>query len=277
MGKKNRNGIRQVNDSDIAQAFTGVGNDVEQDVAERSGSDDKVEAVREENAPPRVATYTPEGRAWMDQDPYGLKTEGLYGQRGRLAIHPNQMQKRAQFLGRPLDVADLLEIHGPDTSAPESYVDTVTGEVLTSFVRTAMINDEGDLVRDQEQNIVYRGQFVVTGKPLAVHVTATGDTLYKLRNARGKRKTIKTARGERQVADLLPSQCFDQANARLAGINGHFAEKSAEKQAFNERLGFTMNDARRRNPTADENGFDRGSYAPRTPRGKVRKQDRTWA
>ena len=112
---------------------------------------------------------------------------------------------------------------------------------------------------------------MTTGRPLAVHAAHRGDCLYKLRSNLGKTKELGNGR---KVADLLPSQSFDQANARLAGIQGHFAAKAAENQAFKQRLGATVGDAVRHNRTDD--GVDRGSFAPKTPRGQSRKQ-RRWA
>ena len=276
MARQNRNkvGIAQVSDADVAaMANTGVSDaNTDLEVAERAGADDKVAAVAAEGAKPRVPTYTPEARAWMDKDPYGLKTEGIYGQRGRFAVLPEAIQQRAQFLGRPLMVADMEELHGADPTAPtESVKCTTCGKVVTSFVRTAMITDEGDLRRDQDGNVTYRGQAVITGKPLARHAAHTGDCLYKLRNARGKKKDLPNGR---QVADLLPSQSFAQANERLAGIEGHFAEKANEKQAMQNRLGF--NTARTSGGRTDD-GIDRGSFAPKTPRGQSRRQPRRWS
>ena len=254
----------------------------DQTVAERAGSDDKVAAATAEGAKPRVPTYTPDGRAWMDKDPYGLKTEGLYGQRGRYAIqpsgdkdHPGDLTRRAQFLGRPNDVADLEEIHGLDTTSPTTANCTICNTAVTSFVRTAMVDREtGDLQRDKEGNIKYRGQFVVTGKPLTVHAAHTGDCLYKLRDARSKKKQLTNGKW---VADLLPSQNFKQANVRLAGIQGHFAEKSAEKTAMQNRLGFKVGDvARSSGGNRSDDGIDRGAFAPSTPRGQSRRQPRQW-
>ena len=142
MARQNRNrvGVAQVTDEQImAMAATGVSDaSTDQVVAERSGSDDKVAAVAAEGAKPKVKTFTPEGVGWMDNDPYGLKTEGLYGQRGRFAIrpsgdkdHPGDLTRRAQFLGRPLTVADLEEIHRPDESAPSTMDCTTCGQAVT--------------------------------------------------------------------------------------------------------------------------------------------------
>lgn len=271
---RNRNGVDHVTDEQIAAMATGVSDaSVDATVAERSGSDDKVGAAASEGMKPRVKTLTPEALAWMDKDPYGLKTAGLYGQHGRFPIrpvdqdNPGDLSRRAQFLGRPLTVADLEEIHNVDKTAPASMECTTCGKTVTSFVRTAMVNKEGDLFRDQNGNITYRGQFVVTGKPLAVHAAHTGDCLYKLRDNLGKKKQLPNGR---RVAELLSSQSFDQANARLAGIQGHFTAVSADRQAMQERLGATIGNTARRN----DDGIDRGSFAPRTPRGQQRKQRR---
>lgn len=283
MARQNRNrvGIPKVTDEQIAaMANTGISDaSTDQTVAERSGSDDKVAAVAAEGAKPKVKTFTPEGLAWMDRDPYGLKTAGLYGQRGKFAIrpsgdndHPGDLTRRAQFLGRPLTVADMEEIHRPDEKAPTTADCTTCGQAVTSFIKTAMIDEEGDLRRDQNGNVTYRGQAVITGKPLARHAAHTGDCLYQLRNARNKKKQLPNGKW---VADLLPSQSFDQADARLAGIEGYFAEKANEKQAMQNRLGFKVGDAARHSGgNRTDDGIDRGSYAPKTPRGQIRKQQR---
>ena len=279
MAKNRQNRPPQVTEEQIAAMAntTGVSDvNVDQTVAERSGSDDKVAAATAETALAKVKTLTPEGGDWINRDPYGLKTDALYGQRGRFALRYEDLTRRAQFLGRPLDVADLEEIHGPDETAPATAPCTVCGEQVTSFVRTAMINNEGDLMRDhQDGDVTYRGQFVVTGKPMSVHAAHVGDCLYKLRNARGKRKDIQVNGKTRSVADLLPSQSSQQASVRLAGIQGHFSAKDAEKQAFQERLGFKVGDAVRNGGRRDESGIDRGSFAPKTPRGQ-RRNERRW-
>lgn len=269
---RSRVGIKRVTDADVAaMAGTGVSDaSTDQSVADRSGSDDKNAAVAAEGAKPKVPTYTTEGRAWIDADRFGLKTEGLYGQRGRLAVRPEDVQLRAQFLGRPNDVADLEELHGPDTTAPSTVVNCTTCEKpITSFVKTAMVGPNGDLRRDQDDNVTYRGQFVVTGKPLAVHAAHVGDCLYKLRDARGKKKQLPN---KRFVADLLPSQSFAQANARLTGIQASFQAKTDDRAAMKARLGFTGDTAR------SGGGFTNGaSFTPKTPRGQSRTQPRRWA
>jgi hypothetical protein len=275
MAKKTR--IPQVSDEQIAaMANTGVSDaTVDQTVAERAGADDKVAAVAAEGAKPQVSTYTPEARLWIENNK-DLNSEGLYGPRGQLAFRPEDIRQRAQFLGRPLTVADMEELHSPDPTAPMTVVNcTVCSKQIESFVRTAMITREGDLMRDKAGNVVYRGQFVVTGKPLTIHAAHTGDCLYKLRSNLGKTKELPNGR---KVADLLPSQSFDQANARLAGIQGHFAAKAAENNAFKQRLGAKVGDvagSHNGGNRRDEFGIDRGAATPRTPRGQSRKQ--RWA
>lgn len=272
----NRKKIPQVTDERIAaMANTGVSDaSIDQTVAERSGSDDKVAAVLAENAPPQISTYTAEARLWIESNK-DLNTEGLYGQRGQLALNPEHIKIRAQFLKRPLTVADMEEMHSLDPSAPESFVSTVSGKTLTSFIRTAMIDRKtGDLQRNKAGNVIYRGQFVVTGKPLAIHASETGDNLFQLRNARKLKKELPNGW---QVANLLYSQSFDQANARLAGIQANFNAQVEEQQAMNSRLGFKVGDVARHNGgNRTDDGIDRGSFAPRTPRGQSRKQRRNW-
>jgi len=267
--------IPQVTDAQITAAFTGVSNDVDPSVAARSGSDDKVAAAEAETKAPQVRAVTPDGADWLNQDSFGLKIGGIYGQRGRYALRHIDIQRHAQFRGESANSAYLeTVVHGPDPSAPNSMVCTSCGEEITSFVRTAMINEDGDLRRDQDGNVTYRGQFVVTGKPMTVHAGHTGDCLYKLRNARNRRKTLESS--GKSVADLLPSQSFDQANARLAGLNGHFAQRRAEGQAFQKRLGFT-NEPRGSNDR--DEGVNRGQFTPSTPRGhrRAEKRQRGWA
>src|SRR3989344_973888 len=131
---RSRNGFSQVTNEQIASmANTGVSDaSVDLNVAERSGSDDKVGAAQAEGQKPKVATFTPDGRAWIEKDEFGLRTAGLYGQRGRFALRHEDLQRHAQFRGEPLS-AEYLEtvIHGTDPSAPESFLDTVSGETLT--------------------------------------------------------------------------------------------------------------------------------------------------
>ena len=263
----NRVGVERVTDEQIAaMAKTGVSDaSTDLSVAERSGADDKVAAVVAENAPQRVSTFTPEARVWIEGNKE-LNTEGLYGQRSLLAIRPEDFQQRAQFLGRPLTVADLEEIHGVDTSAPASMDCTTCGKAVTSFIRTAMIGRDGDLRRNPDGNITYRGQAVTTGRPLAVHAAHTGTCLYKLRNNLEQTKKLTSGR---EVAKLLHSHSFEQANARLAGIQGHFNAKDQEKQAMKQRLGARTG--------GDAAGFSNGAnFTPRTPRGKSRKESRNW-
>lgn len=278
---KNRAGVRQLSSEEAKAPFsddsnaTGV-SDASTDlaIAERSGSDDKVSAAAAEGAKPRVSTFTPEARVWIEGNK-DLNTEGLFGQRGMLPLRPEDFQRRAQFLGHPLTVADMEEMYSADPSAPATMPCTTCGDSITSFIRIAMVTPEGDLKR-RNGNIVYRGQAVTTGRPLAVHAAHTGTCLYKLRNNLGKRKTLPN---KREVADLLHSHSFDQAKERLAGLEAYnakmSAEKMAENQAFKQRLGATIGDAVRHNRTDD--GIDRGpGFTPRLERGKSRKQ-RRWA
>src|SRR3989338_9828419 len=121
MAKQNRNkvGIEQVTDEQIAaMANTGVSDvSTDQTVAERSGSDDKVSAVKAEGAKPKVKTVTPEGADWLNRDPYGLKRARLYGKRDSFALRYEDLQRHAQFRGTPMGPAELEAIHGADETA----------------------------------------------------------------------------------------------------------------------------------------------------------------
>ncbi len=262
----------------LAMANTGVSDaSTDQTVAERSGSDDKVGAVKAEGAKPTVPTYTPEARVWIENNK-DLNTEGLFGQRGQLALHPEDLKIRAQFLGHPLTVADMEELYSLDPSAPTSFVSTVSGETLTSFIRIPMVNRKtGDLQRNKAGEVTYRGQFVVTGKPLAIHASETGDNLFQLRNARKLKKELPNGR---QVADLLYCQSFDQASARLAGIQAKFQAQADEKNAMNSRLGFKVGDAARHSGDGSrtDDGIDRGpQFTPRQARGQGSRRTRRWS
>lgn len=283
--------IQSVTGDQIVTAFTGVASDVEQAVAERSGSDDKVEAVQAEGAKPKVKTFTTEGRVWIESDRYGLKTEGLYGKKGQTALQPEDLQRHAQFLGAPLGPAELELVHGPDETAPrDGVICPICAKLVTSFVRTALIDRAtGDLVRDRSTGtVIYRGQFVAVGPDalnLKVHGAHSGECLFKLRIRRDRDgnamyETYTDGRGQqRERPMMLDAQAFDQANARVVAVHDGIIAKrdkqAAESQRVREALGFTMNDARRRNPTANESGIDRGPlHTPSTPRGKSRKQRR---
>ena len=62
-----------------------------------------------------------------------------------------------------------------------------------------------------------------------------------------------------------------------ACLLGEVRKKAAENQAFKQRLGATVGDAVRHGNRRDESGIDRGSFAPKTPRGQSRKAASRWA
>ena len=291
MGKNRANRPSQVTDEQIeAMANRGVSAEKTTDptVAERAGSDDKVGAVIAEGAKPKVKTFTPEGREWMQRDPYGLKTEGLYGKKGQTPLQPEDLQRHTQFIGAPLGPAELELVHGLDEMAPQDGVTCpICNELVTSFVRTALIDrTTGDLVRDRNDgHIIYRGQFVAVGPDglnLKVYGAHPGECLFRLRvrrdrNGNAMSETYTNGQGqERQRWVLLDAQSFDHANARVAAVRLSILAKRDQREADNARvkqvLGFKVGDAAR-GPRTDD-GIDRGSYAPRTPRGQSRKTRR---
>jgi hypothetical protein len=284
-----RQRIRQVSNADIAAMAT----EPESVLPELSGSSDKDEAVAAESAKPKVKTVTPEGVDWLNQDPHGLKRAGLYGKKDRFALTYEDLEWHAQFRGAPMGPAELEVIHGADDTAP---VDGVTcpicSELVTGFVRTAMVDREtGDLVRDRQTNgIVYRGQFVAVGPDalnLTVHGAHPGECLFRLRLKRDRNGEVvyepyTDSKGNpRTKPVLLPSQSFDQANARVAGVKASILAKrdarTAEENRVKQNLGFTVgNAAHSSGGRHGDDGIDRGAFAPKTPRGKSRKQ-RRWA
>jgi len=298
MAKQNRNkvGIEQVTDEQIAaMANTGVSDvSTDQTVAERSGSDDKVSAVKAEGAKPKVKTVTPEGADWLNRDPYGLKRAGLYGKRDSFALRYEDLERHAQFRGAPMGPADLEVIHGADETAPDSMICPICGEVVTSFVRTGMIDREtGDLMRDkQTSNVVYRGQFVAIGPDatnLTVHGAHPGECMFRLRLKRDRNgevvfESYTDSKGNQRTKPvLLPSQSFAQANTRAEGVKASILakreEKAATENAMKSRLGFKVGDAVRHNGggSRTDDGIDRGAFAPKTPRGKQRRTQQRWA
>ncbi|MBI2065313.1 MAG: hypothetical protein HYT62_04645, partial [Candidatus Yanofskybacteria bacterium] len=272
-----------------AMVASGVSAEVTTDtvVAERSGSDDKVAAVVAEGAGPRVATYTPEGRAWMEADTFGLKTEGIYGKKGQTALQPVDLQRHAQVVGS-LDPAKLETIHGRDETAPDSVICPICTKAVTSFVRTALIDrTTGDLVRDNGV-VRYRGQFVAVGPdPMNLPVIGfhPGECLFRGRLKRDRSgnviyKTITLQNGRtREIPDLLPCHNFAQANERSAavriGLQAKRDERVAEEGRMRQALGFKVGDtARTSGGNRTDDGINRGSYAPKTPRGQHRGQRR---
>jgi len=161
----------------------------------------------------------------------------------------------------------------------------ICSELVTGFVRTALVDREtGDLMRDKQSgNIVYRGQFVAVGPDalnLTVHGAHSGECLFRLRLKRDRNGEVvyeqyTDSRGnQRSKPALLPSQSFDQANARAAGVKASILakrdERTNQEAAMKSRLGFKVGDAVR------HDGFDRGTqFTPKTPRGQSRKQ--RWA
>ncbi len=281
--------IRRVTDADIAAMATeGASAD-----PERSGSPDKDGAVAAENAPPKVKRFTVEGQLWMERDPYGLTTEGLYGKKDQTALQPEDLQRHAQFLGAPMGPTELEVIHGVDETAPKDGVTCPTcNKSVTSFVRTALIDREtGDLLRDKNTGVVtYRGQFVAAGGDalnLTVHGAHPGECLFRLRLKRDRNGDVvyqkyNDAKGnERSKPVMLPCQAFDQANARAEGVKASILAKrdkrAANENAFKQRLGFKVGDAVRHSGGGNrtDDGINRGSFAPKTPRGQSRKQ-RNW-
>ncbi len=259
---------------------------------ETSGSPDKDGAVQTESAPPKVKTVTPEGADWLNQDPYGLKRAGLYGKKDFFPLQYKELQRHAQFRGAPMGPAELEVIHGPDETAPKDGVNCpVCGKLVTSFVRTALIDREtGDLIRDKDTgNIVYRGQFVAIGPDalnLTVHGAHPGECLFRLRLKRNQDGVVAYMRykdsqnNERSKPVMLPSQSFDQANARVVGVRASILaereERAVSEAAMKTRLGFKLGDSHRSSGgrRQGDDGIDRGSFAPKTPRGQSRKQRR---
>lgn len=278
-----------------AMANTGVSDaNTDLTVAERSGADDKVKAVVAENAPPKVSTYTPEARVWINTDPYGLKLEGRYGKKGKLPINPEVMKRHAQTRGVPNDVAECELIHSLDATAPDQEVvcPICTKPVQkTDLTQTALIDyNSGDLVRD-DGVIRYRGNFVAVGPDamnLPVHGGHPGECMFRLRLKRDRNgnviyKTITPVNGRPyEVLDLLPCHNFAQANARSAavrlGLQMKRDARTAEENAAKARLGFKVGDAARHNGggARTDDGIDRGVFAPRLERGKQRTQ-RRWS
>lgn len=293
MARKNR--IPQVTDEQIAaMANTGVSDaSTDQTVAERSGSDDKVEAVKAENAPPKVKTFTADGREWIERDPFGLKLEGRYGKKGKTPINPEDLQRHAQFRGVPNDAAEMELIHNLDESAPDyEVVCPICAKPVakTDLTQTALIDfNTGDLVRD-EGVIRYRGNFVAVGPDamnLPVYGFHPGECMFRGRLKRDRNgnviyKTITPRNGGRpyEVPDLLPCHNFAQANARSAavriGLQAKRDARTAEENATKSRLGFKVGDAVRHNgDNRTDDGIDRGAqFTPKTPRGQSRKQRR---
>lgn len=288
--RRNRVGITQLTSEEIT-SMANLGVDavltVDTIIAERSGADDKVEAVRAENAPPRVKTFTLEGRVWIEDDPYGLKTEGLYGKKGKTALQPENLQAHAQVVG-PLDPAKLTILHGPDETAPADGVTCpICNKLVTSFVQTALIDRvTNDLVRD-DGVIRYRGQFVAVGPDpmnLPVHGAHPGECMFRLRLKRDRNgdviyKTMTGGHGQTyEVPDLLPCHNFAQANARAAavrlGLQTRRDQRVADENRMRQNLGFKVGDAARTSGGGNrtDDGIDRRSHAPRLGRGQTSKK-----
>lgn len=293
---KNRVGIAQVGDADIMAMGNNTGvsdTGTDQRVAERSGSDDKVGAAAAENAPAKVKTVTPEGADWLNRDPYGLKTAGLYGKRDSFALRYEDLERHAQFRGAPMGPADLELIHGVDNTAPQGGVTCpICTKPVISFVRTALVDREtGDLVRNKENgDVVYRGQFVAVGPDatnLTVHGAHPGECLFRLRIKRDRNgdavyEQFTDGKGnKRSKVSMLPCQSFAQATTRAEGVKASILakrnERTAEETRMKTALGFKVGDvARRTGGNRTDDGIDRGAFAPKTPRGQSRKQ-RRWA
>ena len=188
---------------------------------------------------------TPEAKRLWDGNHLGIQTAGLYGPRESRPLGWHDLEDRSSFLGRSLTVEDIAELHSEDPSVP-------TDEVACGFcqqtinrpiVRTALVKGEvkregdvvGDLVRDRDGNVVYRGQAVVVGRPMAVQPGHIGNCLFQLRDARKKTKQLGNGR---TVRDLLPSQAFDQAKARLEGVTAASSARREQNSSFRERIGF---------------------------------------
>lgn len=288
MAKKNRNrvGILQVSDADIAAMTEGVSEN-----PETSGSPDKDAAVAAESAKPKVKTVTAEGADWLNQDPFGLKRAGLYGKKDRFALRYEELQHHAQFRDTPMGPAELEVLHGADETAPKDGVTCpICGKLVTGFVRTALVDREtGDLMRDKQSgNIVYRGQFVAVGPDalnLTVHGAHPGECLFRLRLKRDRNgevvyESYRDSKGnQRSKPVMLPCQSFAQANARAEGVKASILaecdERANQESAMKSRLGFKVGDTARNSGTRTDDGIDRGSFAPKTPRGQSRRQ--RWA
>jgi len=313
--RRNRVGVAQVTSEQIEQmAAVGVSADitVNTEVAERAGSDDKVEAVTAEGAKPKVPTYKAEDLALINSDPYGLRVQDIYGVGKGFALLPEMIRAHAQVVGS-LNATYMNEvIHGPDPSAPafETLVCVSCSKPATKPpIRTAMIDRQtGELVRDRKTGVViYRGQFVTNGPDglnLPVHFAHLGKCMYKpgphpgaeptgLRVKRDHRTTkpVKEFYTDRRTGQerwrwaLLDAQSFDQANVRVvevrASIQAKIDARKAESEASQaesrrqaEALGFKVGDVARHTSGSDKTTMDRGVFEPKTPRGQHRKQRR---
>ncbi|MEK7512637.1 MAG: hypothetical protein AAB601_00365, partial [Patescibacteria group bacterium] len=227
MARKNR--VPQVSDEQIAaMAATGVSDtNTDQTVAERSGSDDKVNAATAETAKPKIKTVTPKGADWLNRDPYGLKQAGFYGRKKEFPLRYEDIELNAQFTGTPKGPAELEVMHGQDETAPVDGVDCpICSKPVTSFVQTARVDRKtGDLVRESDGSVQYRGLFVAVGPDpmnLPVHGGHPGECMFRLRLKRDRNgdviyKTITPINGKPfEVPELLPCHNFAQANARAA-------------------------------------------------------------
>ncbi|PIR42087.1 MAG: hypothetical protein COV30_00070 [Candidatus Yanofskybacteria bacterium CG10_big_fil_rev_8_21_14_0_10_37_15] len=186
----------------------------------------------EKNRAASVDLFTPEVKGWLSSHSE-IKTEGFFGPRGITPITEDQFRKFIEAGG------NLDELAGPDPDAPAEVVCAICEGAIVRPIQVAIVRPDGNLLRDHQDGVVYRGQAVVTGRPLARHAAHPGQCIYELRDARGKKKTLPNGR---VVADLLDAQSFSQAAARLAGIQANLASKKAKKEAVDNRLGFTLTD-----------------------------------
>ena len=267
MAKKGANKPGPVTEDQINQRFSGVTDpDVDQEVAERTGSDDKVEAGKSETSSPvttagRVQTMTPAAhQRYLELVKLGMRRTGAFGPRNEEPFQRNERQNdfelRRRFLAeqandpnRQLDVADVDELFGIDTSAPDHTTPNLVcgfcGEGFDRpFIQAARVYwKDGSLMTERDRTTVeYRGQFTTlvlkeTGRlaPVPYHL---GDHAYKVRDANHEREPKVNPRTKETYpkAVLLPALTYAGALARIASIEANATANRDRQSSMGERF-----------------------------------------
>ncbi len=283
--------IRQVTDEQIAQAFSGVSDtSVDQAVAERTGSDDKVGAGQAE-ASASTATAKPQQdmtpaahQRYLELVKLGMRRTGAFGPRNEEPFQRNPRHNdfslRRAYLAdqagdpnRQLDVADVDELFGLDESAPDHTTPTLVCDYCERpfdqpFVRAARVYwKNGSLMTNRDGSVDYRGQYTslkskATGQlvPVVAHL---GDCLYKLRDANHEREKVEKNGAVYFKPVLLPALTYAGVLARIASIEEKVSTQHARQDSLGERFALKGRDE----ANTGESGKRYSSHIPTTPRG----------
>jgi hypothetical protein len=214
---------------------------------------DKAQAMEAEGHDPETGAQK---KYALDTDAWKVWNENTLGIKDAFAWA--DLLDRSTFLGHPLTVEDLLELHSTDEIPEEARACQYPGcEHSVRVIKSAVVLKSGDLRKEHDESVTYRGSFVAL--------------FQKDRSMKAEgfcpRHVIKAR--QRRNGERLPAQCYAQAQARAKFLPKRIKEQEAQDAQFAEDHGMTASVGERF--TSDRSrggGHDPSSPYPRTERGK---------